>query len=249
MDTLIAEAWRIYEQTAEACVVRPSIPILFFGDSERYFRSSLKVVTVGLNPSREEFPDGGGLLRFGPARGIYPAILAGEHYPAYLHALNGYFQRRPYTRWFDSYEPLLNGLGCSYYDRGENAALHTDLCSPLATSPTWSGLTTGEQARLEPEGEALWQQLVDHLAPDLIVASVAAAHLRKIAPYSLLCWDTVYTVDRSTPYAVKMLETRTKGGKATRIIFGQAAQTPFGTVSAQDRASIGAAIRQRVLAR
>ena len=55
MDSLIDEAWRIYDATADTCVVRPSIPILFFGDSAHYACSPLKVVTVALNPSRKEF--------------------------------------------------------------------------------------------------------------------------------------------------------------------------------------------------
>jgi hypothetical protein len=38
-------------------VVRPAIPILFFGDIQQYRRSPLRIVTVGLNPSLAEFSD------------------------------------------------------------------------------------------------------------------------------------------------------------------------------------------------
>ena len=52
------EAWNLYERAkSQAHVVRPSIPILFFGDSEAYERSERRIITVGLNPSRLEFPE------------------------------------------------------------------------------------------------------------------------------------------------------------------------------------------------
>ena len=59
LESLIADAWLIYDQefrTSDSLVVRPSMPILYFGDSEAYSRSAIRILTVGLNPSREEFP-------------------------------------------------------------------------------------------------------------------------------------------------------------------------------------------------
>lgn len=41
---------------ALAHLVRPSAPIVFFGDSESYLHSDVRVLTAGLNPSCEEFP-------------------------------------------------------------------------------------------------------------------------------------------------------------------------------------------------
>ena len=38
--------------------VSPAIPILFFGDLDAYAKSQQRVLTVGLNPSRIEFPAG-----------------------------------------------------------------------------------------------------------------------------------------------------------------------------------------------
>ena len=37
----------------QSFVVQASIPILYFGDCEAYYQSPIKVVTVGLNPSRK----------------------------------------------------------------------------------------------------------------------------------------------------------------------------------------------------
>lgn len=44
------------------------MPILFFGDGNEYFSSELKVITLGLNPSRAEFPEEDRFQRFGAAR-------------------------------------------------------------------------------------------------------------------------------------------------------------------------------------
>jgi hypothetical protein len=54
LEGLANEAWAAYrraEETGVAALVRPSIPILFFGDYERYFSSPMRVITVGLNPA------------------------------------------------------------------------------------------------------------------------------------------------------------------------------------------------------
>ena len=44
MQALIHEAWRLYRETPDPCVVRPSIPILYFGGYDQYVVSSLKVI-------------------------------------------------------------------------------------------------------------------------------------------------------------------------------------------------------------
>jgi hypothetical protein len=136
--------------------VKSFIPILFFGDSSKYFSSKLKVITLGLNPSKKEFPDDE-FLRFSSARKIYPRILEGACYDEYLSALNGYFgpTSHPYKGWFNSYEHVLSGLDCSYYGTVSNTALHTDLCSPLATDPTWSNLEREKQNELMQRGYPL----------------------------------------------------------------------------------------------
>lgn len=244
MDGLLDEAWRVYRDADEPCVRKPAIPILYFGDSERYFQSELSVITVGLNPSRMEFPDGGRLRRFPAARGLDGSPQAPEQRTTYRHALDAYFRTAPYREWFSAYEPVLNGLGCSYYDLGLSMALHTDLCSPLATEPTWSKLSPGVKARLEPDGERLWGELIEYLAPDLIIASIAREHVRKIDPLSPIYWDTIYTIERGNPYQVKVLTKQPESGKQCHVVFGPAAQKPFGTVSTRDKVEIGRAIKR-----
>ncbi len=58
MDALIIDAWNEYYSFQQHdFVVKPSVPILFFGESNRYRQSKLRVITVGLNPSKSEFYD------------------------------------------------------------------------------------------------------------------------------------------------------------------------------------------------
>ena len=239
MESLIEEAWLLYHRTeGTACVVRPSIPILFYGDSERYFGSPLKVITVGLNPSRAEFPDDDPFARFRRAQHVYPEILSGQFSADYIDALNEYFRCHPYRGWFGSFEPMLNGMGASYYDGQPSAVLHTDLCSPLATNPTWSGLTD-DRAKLAVEGLRLWLRLTRYLAPDVILVSVARQYLSRFDFPLVRDWETIYTIERTNPYYVEAREIEITSGKRTLLVFGPASQMPFGKVSNIAKMEIG----------
>lgn len=249
IDDLIRQSWQVYRQFEDQpFVVKPSIPILFFGDSNQYRSSKLKVITLGLNPSRIEFPEEDRFLRFSSARKVYPRILEGASYAEYLQALNGYFHEppnHPYRPWFNSFEALLAGLDCGYYGNAENTAIHTDLCSPLATDPTWSNLTSGAQSSLLPYGTRLWHSLVEWLSPDLIIASVATSHLKRISFPQQGGWNVVHTVERTNRYDVELTELKIDC-KAVALVFGRAANTPFGTVSNVDKRKIGLAIKNHI---
>jgi hypothetical protein len=247
MDSLIKEAWAIYDRRrGDSIVVTPSIPILFFGDINRYFESKVKVITVGLNPSRVEFPDYDRFLRFAKAKDVYPYVLSGDRGREYIEALNGYFSNHPYMAWFNSFEPILNGLGASYYAGVHNTVLHTDLCSPLATDPTWSRLTLGQREGLRPEGTALWHKLVEALLPNVIIISVAEGHLNNISFSRTGGWETIHTVERENPYRVKSVGLDLVEGRRARLVFGRAANTPFGTVSNADKRRIGETLREHI---
>ena len=125
----VALAWRAFRRR-RSVVVRPAAPILFFGDLGAYRTSPLRVVTVGLNPSRHEFPADAPFRRFPLlARGI------GGETTRYLDAMSAYFRNEPYRGWFNTFEAFLEGLGASYYDGEACRALHTDLCSPRCHGP------------------------------------------------------------------------------------------------------------------
>ena len=53
---VVKEAWKAFECAAPSSRVCPAMPILFFGDLEAYSTSPFRVVTVGLNPSLQEWP-------------------------------------------------------------------------------------------------------------------------------------------------------------------------------------------------
>jgi hypothetical protein len=243
---LAREAWEQHRRADQAALphlVRPSIPILFFGDSERFASSPRHVITVGLNPSREEFPRAAPFLRFPGS-----AALNGDDLFGYLASLNAYFRMAPYTSWFNpSFEPLLRGLGASYYDGASSAVLHTDLCSPLATDPTWSRLGPQEHAALEPAGRGLWHALVEALQPDIVLISVRRRALSKITFPLVEAASVIYTVDgstRSRPYHVEAFRHELASGKAPLFVFGQASQTPFGSISGVEKQRIGVRIQE-----
>ncbi len=132
----VMQARRAFDRAARwTCCVKPAVPILFFGDLDAYRASPLRVLTVGLNPSLHEFPADDPFRRFPLAEGS----LGGEP-SRYLDAMSAYFRTDPYVKWFSAFEPLLKGMRASYYPGGASTALHTDICSPVATNPTWNNL-------------------------------------------------------------------------------------------------------------
>jgi hypothetical protein len=109
--SLLDDCWRLYGRFEhKGLLVRPSIPILFFGDGTRYFSSPLKVITIGLNPSKIEFRIGDRFAQFPRAapRGFMPRRLDQS---LHIEAMNAYFRTKPYRQWFNSYEILLKGEG------------------------------------------------------------------------------------------------------------------------------------------
>ena len=165
LDEVVLGVWSTFGQASGLpSRVSPSMPILFFGDLHAYFSSRVRVLSVGLNPSLHEFPTDSPFRRFPLAEGV----TLREPEP-YLDALSAsrtrHFRTDPYRGWFSAFEPMLNGLGASFYEGKPSTALHTDLCSPVATDPTWSGLDPDEQKALEKEGGPLWHGLLEVLQP------------------------------------------------------------------------------------
>ncbi len=67
MESLARRAWQLHALARGrglVALVDPSCPILYFGDTCRYFASPLRVATVGLNPSLAEFPSNDPYQRF-----------------------------------------------------------------------------------------------------------------------------------------------------------------------------------------
>ncbi len=208
------------------------MPILFFGDLHAYRASPLRVLTVGLNPSLHEFPFDDPFRRFPLARGGL------DREPRrYLDAMSGDFRTDPYRGWFSAFEPVLNGLGASYYEGGASTALHTDICSPVATNPTWSLLHDDDRSALEADGGPLWHMLLEELKPQIVALSVAKAHFDRIAFPPIADWEVIHAFQRtangglrSWPYEAGA-RWYDVGGQRSLFVFGAAAQKPFGLLT------------------
>lgn len=102
---------------------------------------------------------------------------------------------------------------------------------------------------LQVNGVAMWHKLVGQLLPDVIVISVARQHLsrirfHRIGPVSRLLTiiETTSGKDRKKPYYVEVQRAELTEVKTALLVFGEAANTPFGTVSNADKVRIGDAI-------
>jgi len=143
-------------------VVQPSIPIVWFGNLEKYLSSNGKIVTVALNPSCNEFPVYG-RTRFD---------LNAKTPQALRKTLNNYFLDNPYNQWFGAFEFALNCLNATYYELNDHFhryAVHIDIYSAIATQPTWGKLTTEQRNRLSRTD--LFSRLLAILDPDMIAFS------------------------------------------------------------------------------
>ena len=150
-----------------------NIPIVWFGDLLAYKTSKVKIVTIGLNPSDSEFPSDES--RFDTSINCNKGLKDIDDLTVSLiNDFNKYFDNNPYKEWFDEgFEKVLRPLKASYYKQSSktekiNRALHIDVCSSIATKPTWSQLKTGMKKQLQ--NKELFQNLLKELNPDIIIA-------------------------------------------------------------------------------
>lgn len=230
---------------SQKVITYPSIPILYFGDYSQYQKTKPKVITVGLNPSHNEFPTDSRFTRFREAENIdITNTLSKNEVTTYLNSLNNYFKKNPYN-WFDSYDPILNGMNTSYYPNTVgNNALHTDLCSPFATDVTWNKLRDSTKYTLGREGRKFWYRLVEILEPDMILFSIARKYVERVM-FKKSGWEVFTSITkkrdgspRSKPYDIEVAESRIRD-KKMYLVFGQAAQLPFGTLSTDIKLQLG----------
>ncbi|MCY4161112.1 MAG: hypothetical protein OXE77_04515 [Flavobacteriaceae bacterium] len=220
-------------------VVKPSLPILFFGDLESFVNQSKKIVTVGLNPSDTEFrsssDENGSYFRFPEYKN------SGE---TLVKSLNNYFKWKPYDSWFKgSFERFLNGLECSYYpNHSYDKVLHTDIGSPLATNPTWSNLSQDQKSLLTKDGFEFWKRLMVEIKPDLIVLSVAKFYLDQLNLFSKEIIHSVYHTKeanlRKKPYNLEKYRVQIDNFE-TNLVFGKAANKPLGLISHSEKIKMG----------
>ena len=244
LDQVVLQARCAFNRVSERTwCVNPAVPILFFGDLDAYRASPLRVLTVGLNPSLHEFPSDRPFRRFPLVEGSL-----GREPSRYLDAMSSYFRTEPYSSWFSAFEPLLNGLEASYYPGSASTALHTDICSPVATNPTWSRLDRVDRVALESDGGPLWHMLLEKLEPQVVAISVAKAHLNRIEFVPLTNWEVIHAFERTAngdrrflPYKIHR-RWYDVGGEKSLFIFGRAAERPFGLLANTHKEQAGALV-------
>lgn len=174
-------------------VVKPSIPIVWFGDLSQYLKSKLRIVTVAINPSNVEFEaktkreisiyGSNAFLRFKNGAELFDKdILSEDDKFKFVQTLNDYFNDEPYSNWFMCFEKRLNELNTSYYSNSsDNIAIHIDIYSSLATSPTWGGLKKINADYCERlKNKDLFKALFEYLKPDVVLYSANAAALKDV---------------------------------------------------------------------
>lgn len=144
-------------------VVKNSIPVVWFGDIEKYKVSDKKILTIAINPSFKEFEE---------SRFSIVDLNENNAVCDLKNTLNSYFEYNPYSKWFENFEKVLNCFGASYYKKKKtkNVAIHIDIYSAIATDPTWRDLSSVEQNNIQRID--LFKKLFDLLDPDVILFSV-----------------------------------------------------------------------------
>ena len=214
-------------------------PIKWFGDRNAYMKSLVKIITVGLNPSDKEFREKDGEPYSSSLR--FPDYKVGDDV-SLENALNSYFMKNPYRKWFNAgFEPLLNGMSASFYscDAFKNRAIHTDICSPWATDPTWSKLSLSDRNALMKSGVPEWGNLIKALKPDIILFSIPQQYINMLhlnyKPNALCSFDkTEKGVLRKHPVEITMGEYNN-----TLAVFGRTWNLPYGALGKEQKEELG----------
>ena len=127
-------------------MLNPNLPILYFGDTNKYLKVA-KVITVGKNPSNVEFrlnsSEKYSFIRFPEYNNDIKSLEI---------TLNNYFKNKPYSKWFNSFKPFLNGMGCSFYDSENRKCNSYRYLLTIANRPYLDKLSHNTQNILFKEG-------------------------------------------------------------------------------------------------
>lgn len=240
-------------------VIQDKMPIPFFGDVSAYMQSRYRIVTVAINPNEDGFR----------CTSIKPPPSPNENFSLSAketeQRLSSYFNERQEERnlpkWFTSYKHILKGAESPYIpdgDDGLNTALHVDLYSAIATTPTWGGLHQEEKDVLLPKGRELFKRLIGILKPDLVFVSLRReeiAHQWGKFPTAedsngweiLVSFNTRADHSPRVPAYNVLIKKHVYGRHPTLIVFGDPMRgQPFGEISKEQRVEIGKVVKDRI---
>jgi len=246
MQKLLAAAEKCQTTAPSGVQVAPYVPILYFGDLTAYERSDLRILTVALNPSNAEFPPSSPFLRFPNLNLSWASQPQSKRFSNLRLAYDAYFAIHPYLRWFGNLEQVLVGFKASFQKGALHTALHTDLMTPVATTPTWSKLSSPDQAALSATGVPLWHELIKVLRPDLMLVSVAKSHFAKISFPIAGTSSTSIVLGGKTKHPVNARTVLLPCGKQTDVIYTMPVQVPFGFLSHKEKRDIGPQLRDQL---
>jgi hypothetical protein len=224
-----------YKNEQNFSVIKKQIPILWFGDLNKYLKSEKRILTVSLNPSNNEFRN--------PKKKI--SYSTQYRFPDYngsieslILAYNNYFKKdkNPYGAWFKaSFGAILQSFDASHYDINKNNALHTDIAIPFATDPTWTGLTNLEKLYFEPIGQKIWHNLIEILEPDIILISASRGFQNKfLFPKMHEHWEVLIQKEK---YPVLFNQFKVNN-KITDVIFQTQGRKPFLNMTKEEKINI-----------
>ena len=226
----------------------PSIPITHFGNYNEYKKSSLKIVTVGLNPSKEEFPSDDAFSRFyGAERIFHKQQLSNEDVQIYLNALNIYFEYN-WNVWFEHFEPILNSMNASYHKGIENTVIHTDLC-PFTTALAWSKYEKSTNSYivedLMKKGSEAWRNLISILKPQVILTSLGDSYKSRMLIEQNPKWTLFEAFDKTSdgrdrrkPFEIHCTVGRPHYNHKCLLVFGMNGLIPF-MISGDQKSALG----------
>lgn len=236
INTLLLNSIEEFEKIKKnKLLIQNSIPILWFGDLNKYLISEKRILTVSLNPSNNEFGN--------PKKKISYSVQ--YRFPDYngsleslILAYNNYFKedKNPYGAWFKaSFDSILKGFNASHYDIEESNALHTDIAIPYATDPTWTGLSKSEKNYFEPIGQRIWHDLIKILEPDIILISASGGFQNKILfPKINEHWKVLIQKEK---YPVLFNEFIVNN-KITDVIFQTQGRKPFLNMTKEEKINL-----------
>lgn len=210
-------------------IVENSIPIIWFGDVEKYFASKTRIITVSLNPSDNEFK----LSKTDAYSPVYRFPSFDDSNESLYVSYNEYFTKKPYNAWFKaSFGSVLSSFSASFYIDALNTAIHTDIGSPYATSPTWSGLNKTSRLFLEEKGSASWHKLIQQLEPDVILYSASLNFEKKIKFDQIGEWYKI-NVQANRPLLIGKFQVAPQ--KPTSVFFQIQGRKPFLQTSKEEK--------------